>query len=155
MNHIIDIESAIEEPLPELPDFKAIENIVSHTLTRFKNKAEISIRIVSDQEIAILNNKYRNKNKPTNVLSFPIELPAGIISELEYEPLGDIIIAYNIVKKEAIAQHKPFMHHFTHMLVHGTLHLLGFDHEDDIDAEKMEQEEIKIMQELNIPDPYN
>jgi len=152
LSFIIDIQVALDEPEPELPDNDYIKNILETTLKKFKKTAECCVRIVSNTEIITLNKRYRQKDKPTNVLSFPAELPEGL--ELDHELLGDIVIASNVVKQEAIEQSKSYKAHFTHMLVHGALHLLGFDHIKDQDAKIMEQQEINIMQELDFASPY-
>ena len=112
--------------------------------------AELSIRIVDSDEIQRLNKTYRDKNKPTNVLSFPVELPDVV----ELPLLGDIIVCADIVESEAKAQHKPLVHHWAHMIIHGTLHLLGYDHIEDNDAAIMEGLEIKLLQSIGIPSPY-
>lgn len=116
---------------------------------------ELTVTLTDDAAIKILNRDYRDKDKATNVLSFPMwdtmsEIPpnAGAI------PLGDIIIAFETIKREAIEQHKTLPDHFTHMLIHGFLHLLGYDHMNDKDAKSMESLEIKILKELSIANPY-
>lgn len=152
LSFIIDIQVALDAPEPELPDSQTIISWLSHTLAKFYKQAELSIRIVDNCEIQELNHRYRNKDKPTNVLAFPVELPPGI--KLEYELLGDIVIASAVVKQEAIQQQKSYNAHFAHMLIHGTLHLLGFDHDTDAKAAEMEQHEINILHELNFANPY-
>lgn len=152
LSFIIDIQVALDTPEPELPEDKTIESWLSHTLAKFRKQAEVSVRIVNNEEIQTLNNRYRNKNKPTNVLAFPVELPPGIV--LEHELLGDIIIASDVVKEEAKQQQKSYRAHFAHMLVHGTLHLLGFDHNNDQEASEMEEHEINILKELEFANPY-
>jgi probable rRNA maturation factor len=121
-------------------------------LQKFKKKAEVTIRIVNKNEIAKLNEAYRNKNYPTNVLSFPLEVKQNI--PMKFPLLGDIVVCANVVSEEAKQQGKPIKSHWAHMIVHGTLHLLGFDHEIDEDAEKMETLEIAILQQLKIANPY-
>jgi probable rRNA maturation factor len=109
--------------------------------------AEITLRIVNEEEGRMLNRTYRGKDYATNVLSFP----------LADEPLlmGDIILCAPVVKKEARAQHKPLQAHFAHLTIHGTLHLQGFEHESDPQAEFMEAMETQILQRLGYPDPYH
>ncbi|SRR5579883_2185883 len=114
--------------------------------------AELTIRIVDKDEITTLNTTYRHKNKPTNVLSFPFETPADV--EIEVPLLGDIIICAEVIQEEARDQKKTLDAHWAHMVVHGTLHLLGYDHEKEDDAEKMEQEEIIILKKLGFVNPY-
>lgn len=116
---------------------------------------EVTVTLTNDKSIKVLNRDYREKDKPTNVLSFPMwdnmsEIPngAGAI------PLGDIIIAFETIKREAIEQEKTLADHFTHMLIHGFLHLLGYDHMNETDATAMESLEIKILKKLSISNPY-
>jgi probable rRNA maturation factor len=122
-------------------------------LKRRANAAELSIALVSDAAIRKLNAAYRRKDKPTNVLSFPaggndgLRGPAALI-------LGDVVIAYGTVAKEAKAAGKSLKDHLSHMVVHGVLHLLGYDHEVASDAKTMERLETKILSELGIEDPY-
>ncbi|OZB41718.1 MAG: rRNA maturation RNase YbeY, partial [Alishewanella sp. 34-51-39] len=97
-----------------------------------------------------LNLQYRGKDKATNVLSFPFQCPPGI----ELPLLGDLVICAGVVRAEAAEQNKPLAAHWAHMVVHGCLHLLGFDHINDADAEQMEAEEIQILQQLGISNPY-
>ena len=111
---------------------------------------EIVIRIVDERESACLNERYRNKNGPTNILSFPFEVPEGMDLNL----LGDLVICAPVVEKEAIAQHKNKLNHWAHLVVHGVLHLLGYDHINNRDAEGMEAKEIEILKKLNITNPY-
>jgi len=112
---------------------------------------EISIRINDLDEMTTLNATYRQKQGPTNVLSFPSQLPEVVESEL----LGDIVICAPVVTREAQEQHKSSESHWAHMTVHGVLHLLGFDHIDDDEAEIMEQLEIAILAQLEYPNPYD
>jgi len=121
-------------------------------LTKKMPSAEITIRIVDKDEMTELNSTYRQKNKPTNVLSFPFDMP----EELEEDTplLGDIVICAAVIAEEAIAQEKSAEAHWAHMVVHGILHLLGYDHEQDQDAEVMEAEEIKILHSLGFNNPY-
>ena len=116
---------------------------------------ECTVTLSHDAKIQILNKHYRSKDKPTNVLSFPMfDRLSDIPSDAGYIPLGDIIIAFETIKREAIEQNKTLTDHFTHMLVHGFLHLLGYDHMNDKDAKSMESLEIKILKKLGINNPY-
>ena len=115
---------------------------------------ELSIRIVTSDEITELNHSYRHKNNPTNVLSFPFELPPGMPVDELPNILGDIAICAEVVAREADQQHKSITAHWAHMVVHGTLHLLGYDHQNDTDAAQMEALEIHILQQLDFPNPY-
>ncbi len=112
---------------------------------------ELTIRLVTVEESQQLNFDYRGKDKPTNVLSFPFEAPAHI----ELPLLGDLVICINVVEDEARAQHKTVEAHWAHMVVHGCLHLLGFDHIKDDEAEEMENLERQIMAQLGFADPYH
>jgi len=112
--------------------------------------AEIVIRMVDKEESAELNRQYRNKPGPTNVLSFPFEPPPGISTDI----LGDLAICAPIVEQEAEEQGKSLMAHWAHMVVHGVLHLQGYDHIDEDEAVIMESEEIAIMNRLGFPNPY-
>lgn len=106
---------------------------------------EVSVVLTDDAHIQILNQQYRNQDKPTNVLSFPQD-EGGL--------LGDIILAYETIAREAVEQNKVFDDHLKHMLVHGCLHLLGFDHETDDEAEEMEALEVLILDGLGVKNPY-
>lgn len=116
------------------------------------SKTDVTIRIVETDEMTELNSAYRRKAGPTNVLSFPAELPVEVADE--YPILGDIIICAEVVNREAVEQHKTPQSHWAHMVVHGIFHLLGYDHEKDDEAEIMEQLEIEVMQELGFANPY-
>jgi probable rRNA maturation factor len=112
---------------------------------------DVSLLFANDDSVQILNRDWRGKNKPTNVLSFPgpdEKQPDGS------EHFGDIALAYETVAREAHEEGKPLNHHITHLLVHGFLHLAGYDHETDDEAEEMEQLERDILARLAIPDPY-
>lgn len=111
---------------------------------------EVTVRLVDNEEISELNQEYRGKNAPTNVLSFPCDW------DLPEEPrlLGDIVIAVQVVNQEAKAQQKKMEAHWAHIVIHGLLHLLGYDHIDEAQAEEMETLEKKILEQLGFPDPY-
>jgi probable rRNA maturation factor len=114
----------------------------------------MTIRLVDELEITRLNRDFRHRDKPTNVLSFPFETPPGI-PEGEMAPeLGDVIICAPVVAREAQAQGKSLEGHWAHMVTHGTLHLLGFDHISEPEAQEMETLETQILAKLNYPDPY-
>jgi len=116
-----------------------------------RTKAELTIRIVDAAESQALNRDYRQQDRPTNVLSFPFEAPPGVISDL----LGDLVICAPVVAQEALEQEKPLAAHWAHMVVHGILHLLGYDHEADEEAERMEALEIERLALLGIENPYS
>lgn len=109
----------------------------------------VSVLLCGDRDIQDLNHRWRNQNKPTNVLSFPAGGP-----DTPDAPLGDIALAWETIEREARGEGKGIDNHVTHLAVHGVLHLLGFDHETDEDAAAMEDEERRILQTLGVPDPY-
>ncbi|MCB1650967.1 MAG: rRNA maturation RNase YbeY [Alphaproteobacteria bacterium] len=115
---------------------------------------EISLLLTDDAHVQALNRDYRGKDKPTNVLSFPQFTPEELQNEKDFVPLGDIIIAYETIEREAKEQGKSLEDHTTHMLIHSLLHLLGHDHIEDKDAQKMEALEISILQKIGIKNPY-
>ena len=120
---------------------------------KFRN-TEITIRIVNIKEMTDLNTTYRGKKGPTNVLSFPFEMPDVAISKNEPHTLGDIIICRDVVNREAKEQNKKEKAHWAHMIIHGTLHLQGYDHVDEKDAVIMEKKEIRILKSLGFLNPY-
>lgn len=116
---------------------------------------ELTIRIVSPEESQGLNRDYRDKDKPTNVLSFEFEQPEGLAEIGESIPyLGDLVVCAEVVEQEAIQQNKSLESHWAHMIVHGTLHLQGYDHIEEDEALEMEALEIKIMADLGYANPY-
>ena len=117
---------------------------------RRRKSVELAIRIVDADEGRTLNRDYRGKDYATNVLSFPVELPPGVASPL----LGDLAICAPVVAREAREQGKALRDHYAHLTVHGVLHLLGFDHQEDADAARMEKLETGILAKLGVPDPY-
>jgi probable rRNA maturation factor len=118
-------------------------------------EAELAVMLTDDSGIRTLNKNWRGIDKPTNVLSFPALQPEGARKPGDAPPmLGDIAIAYETMRKEADEEDKPFEHHLSHLAVHGFLHLIGYDHENDADAEAMESLETEILSQLGIPDPY-
>lgn len=149
MNTTLDLQIATEDE-QQLPTELQITTWLNAVVKRFQDSAEVTVRIVDNEESQQLNNDYRGKNKPTNVLSFPFEVPEGI----ELDLLGDLIICKQVVEHEAQMQQKPLSAHWAHMVIHGTLHLLGYDHIIDEEAEEMEALETEIMLELEFEDPY-
>ena len=145
--HIDLINNSNSKQLPGLSD---LELWATAAVGQQREEAEISLLIVDEAEGAELNQQWRNKNGPTNVLSFPSDLPA----ELGLPLLGDLVICAPVVAKEALEQKKSLSSHWAHMVVHGTLHLLGFDHIDDDQAEEMESLEADILARIGYPDPY-
>ena len=134
----------------------AVDSAMSATLAEIGAKSdtatELSIVFTDDNHIQALNAEWRSKDKPTNVLSFPAfpMVRGGKLPPM----LGDVILAAETVAREAALEEKPLMHHITHLLVHGLLHLLAYDHETDAEAEEMEAVERRALARLAIPDPY-
>ena len=143
---------------PELVLKRAYLKKVVETTLRYidtQSDCEIGIACVDNDESHKLNLQYRGKDKPTNVLSFPSDLPDEMAQILDTFPIGDLVISIPVVLQEAIEQNKAPIEHFTHMLVHGTLHLMGYEHEtSDEDAEEMEALEIEILAKLGFENPY-
>ncbi|MDN2481773.1 rRNA maturation RNase YbeY [Vibrio astriarenae] len=149
MSIALDLQLAVEDE-STLPTQLQFQQWLEAAITLFQPQAEVTVRIVDEQESHQLNHEYRGKDKPTNVLSFPFETPPGI----ELDLLGDLIICRQVVEREAQEQNKPLHAHWAHMVVHGSLHLLGYDHIEDDEAEEMESLETEIMQKLGFEDPY-
>lgn len=127
-----------------------LNNIGHDNIERGDGSVSLSVRVVEENEIADLNQRYRMKAGPTNVLSFPFEDPPGV----ESDELGDVIICGPVVQREAAEQGKNETAHWAHMVVHGVLHLCGYDHIDDADADVMESKETSILTGLGFPAPY-
>ncbi|QFI53785.1 rRNA maturation RNase YbeY [Aeromonas simiae] len=149
MSVMLDLQLACanEQGLPGEADF---QRWLDGAVLGFQQEAEVTVRLVDEAESHELNLTYRGKDKPTNVLSFPFEAPPGLALPL----LGDLVICRQVVEQEANEQGKPLEAHWAHMVVHGSLHLLGYDHIEDDEAEEMEQLERDIMRELGYADPY-
>lgn len=147
MTVTVDLQIAFDGVVPDVEQFQQWAELA---LAEVTEDCELSIRLVGEQESADLNSTYRGKTGPTNVLSFPFD------SSIPIEPslLGDLIICVPVVEKEAKQQNKIVRHHWTHMVVHGCLHLLGYDHIETKEAEQMEALEVTILQSLKIDDPY-
>ena len=147
----MDVDLDIQREVDGLPKDQELVKWVKEVLTLEQHgDTELTIRFVSEEESAELNNQYRNKHNSTNILSFPFEMP----EEVELNLLGDLVVCSDIVKKEAAEQQKEELAHWAHMIVHGTLHLLGYDHLTDAEANVMEAKEIKILSQLGYSDPY-
>jgi probable rRNA maturation factor len=141
------------------PDAEAVIDRAIATAAEIVNadlgEAELAVMLTDDAGIRTLNSNWRGIDKPTNVLSFPALPPTGAGGPDDApRMLGDIAIAYETTRREADDEQKPFDHHLSHLAVHGFLHLIGYDHETDNDAEAMETLEAEILAQLGIPDPY-
>lgn len=151
LNLALDLQVALAQSQgAELPGQAALEQWVAAALEGQMAEAELTIRLVENDESAALNKQYRDRQGPTNVLSFPFEAPADVPLPL----LGDLIICVPLVASEAQEQGKSVRAHWAHLVVHGVLHLRGYDHIDDSDAREMEDLERKIMAYLGFDDPY-
>ena len=137
------------EPVEEPPSIDDLQNWVELAMCDGRD-AEISIRIVDEAESQALNRDYRGNDRPTNVLSFPMELP----EEFNMPMLGDLVICAPVVEREAREQHKSLREHWAHMVIHGMLHLQGYDHINDEQASEMEGLEISLLHQLGFANPY-
>ncbi|MGO1329255.1 MAG: rRNA maturation RNase YbeY [Idiomarina loihiensis] len=149
----LTLDYQLADGITNAPEENAVHNWVAATLDYLKkdDKAvELTVRIAASEEAQQLNNEFRNKDYATNVLSFPFNSPV----ELPVTLLGDLVICQSVVEREAEEQQKSAIDHWTHMVIHGTLHLLGYDHIEDDEAEEMEQIERNILASLGISDPY-
>ena len=143
---VVEVQRAVEGALPTDDELLRWATAA----WRGQGAAEIVIRLVNDDESQTLNSEYRGKDKPTNVLSFPFDVPPGV----PCDHLGDLVICAPVVQAEAEEQGKTPESHWAHMVVHGMLHLQGFDHMDEAEAGEMETIEKEILLRLGYPDPY-
>jgi probable rRNA maturation factor len=134
----------------DVPGLPQLQMWVDMALADIGHDNELVIRVVDEHESQALNEQYRHKQGPTNILSFPVEVPEGVALDL----LGDLVICAPVVTTEALEQQKALMDHWAHIVIHVVLHLLGYDHIDDADAELMESKEIAMLNKLNIDNPY-
>jgi probable rRNA maturation factor len=146
----LDVSVNYAVPRAGVPAATSFRRWVAAALNGRIREADLAIRIVDAKEGRALNRHYRGKDYATNVLSFPAELPEGVKLPL----LGDLVICAPVVAREAKEQRKPVAAHYAHLTVHGALHLLGWDHDNDKDAEAMEQLEREVLSGLGLPDPY-
>lgn len=149
MTDLVDIQLA--DGSAKTPDAQQIRDWVAAVFTALeRSPLALTLRIVGEEEMAKLNRRYRGLNQPTNVLSFPVEPLPGVCTDL----LGDIVVCGPVVNQEAAIQQKLPMGHWAHMVVHGVLHLFGYDHESDQEATAMETLEIFVLERLGFSDPY-
>jgi probable rRNA maturation factor len=148
----MDLTLEVQYTIPEdsLPSEAELQHWALAAVGDKKAQAELVIRLVDETESAALNQQYRNKSGPTNVLSFPFQAPPPVESNL----LGDLVICAPVVAQQAAEQQKTEQAHWAHMVVHGILHLLGYDHTQPAEAAAMEHMEIEILAQLGFSDPY-
>jgi len=159
----VGVQMAVENAMPQdVPDAGHIQTWVNAAVQQAEsdelmtNRAtQMTVRIVETNEMTELNQQYRQKTGPTNVLSFPFESPPGMPTDLMEPTLGDVVVCAAVVMREAAEQGKTLTAHWAHMIVHGTLHLLGYDHIQNNDAQTMESLEIIVLAELGYKDPYS
>lgn len=149
MNNNVTV--TIESEDEDVPESEFITSVVQQVLHSMDSaNAELNIQVVDDHAIRSLNQRYRNQDKPTNVLSFETQVHEWVESTF----IGDIVLCPAVIRNEAIEYHKSNQSRWAHMLIHGTLHLLGMSHDDKDQQNKMELKELKIMAELGYDDPY-
>ena len=146
----LELEVQVNSDDADIPTSHDVESWVEEVIGERREAAELTVRIVDEAESRALNERYRRQDKPTNVLSFPADLPGEVDTPL----LGDIVICAPVVAAEATANRRSARAHWAHLVVHGTLHLLGFDHQTENQAREMEAEETAILIRLGFPDPY-
>ncbi len=133
-----------------IPDQQQFQNWVDAVLTDESQHSEIVIRVIDEDEMIEYNEQYRHKSGPTNILSFPFEAPDSVESDL----LGDLLVCAPVIETESKQQKKTLENHWAHIIVHGVLHLIGYDHINDMDAEEMEALEVMILKTITINNPY-
>jgi len=149
VNRELDIQRIIDSEL--IPSDTEFQQWVEAALQDYSADAEVVIRIVDTQEISALNEQYRHKQGATNILSFPFEVPEGVEG---LNLLGDLVVCASVLEQEALKQGKELKNHWAHIIIHGILHLLGYDHIEEIEANEMESKEILILKQLKINNPY-
>ena len=150
----LDVTVTYAVPRTGVPSAVSFRKWVAAALHSRIREADLAVRIVGTKEARALNRHYRGKDYATNVLSFPAELPEGLPDGVKLPLLGDLVICAPVVAREAKEQKKSVTDHYAHLTVHGALHLLGWDHENEADAICMEQLEREILSSLGIEDPY-
>ena len=150
----LDVSVGYALPRAGVPAAVSFRKWVAAALAGRIREADLAIRLVDAKEGRALNRHYRGRDYATNVLSFPADLPEGLPEGVRLPLLGDLVLCAPVVAREAREQGKPLAAHYAHLTVHGTLHLLGWDHGNDVEAEAMEQLERGILAGLGIDDPY-
>lgn len=148
MTHLLDIQLASDAD--NIPSAALFQQWLNTALSELSVSVEVLIRIVDEPEMTELNQTYRHKTGATNILSFPFEAPAGVDLNL----LGDLVVCAPVLEREALAQNKSLEQHWAHIVIHGLFHLLGYDHNNEIEAEAMEALEVKALKKLHINNPY-
>lgn len=144
---MIEIEIEDERWSAAVPDAEALVREAAEAALAGERGSQVSVLLTNDETVRQLNDRFRSKDAPTNVLSFPaLENPEGF--------LGDIALAFGVCEREASEQGKTLAHHLQHLVAHGALHLVGYDHQTDAEAEAMEALEREILSGLGVPDPY-
>ncbi len=146
--NILEIQNESQSLL--IPEKKLFKYWLDAVLKNENQDSEIVIRVVDEDEMIQFNQRYRDKKGATNILSFPFEVPDGVESQL----LGDLLVCASVVEREAWQQNKKLEQHWAHLIIHGILHLLGYNHIDDVEAEEMEALEINILSTIGINNPY-
>ena len=155
MQVMIDLQNMTDsEQIPSAEDFESWVRTALELEGSQLEQPELTIRVVSAEESQQLNHDYRDKDKPTNILSFPFEAPEMLPKDALAELLGELVICETVMKAEALQQNKLESSHWAHLVVHGVLHLLGHDHMEPEQADAMESLEIAILKKLGIDDPY-
>jgi probable rRNA maturation factor len=148
----VDMQKRVRSWAPRRADIAAWTNAA---LGRRARNREVGVRVVGRGEIRKLNARYRGKDYPTNVLSFPASaFPAPPVQAEVAQPLGDLVICPHVLRTEAREQHKSLRAHWAHLVVHGALHLIGYDHERSADARRMERREVAVLRQLGFTNPY-
>ena len=153
MNPEIGVQYAVRDE--RTPPESAFRHWADAALSDREGPAAVTIRVVDEDESRTLNREYRDRDRPTNVLSFPFEAPPGVPAEETGHLLGDLVICAAVVEREAAEQGKSPAAHWAHMVVHGVLHLCGHDHQTEAEAEVMEARERAILERLGFGDPYD
>ena len=148
---MLELDLQIASDAGNLPSEAQFRTWCELALRQRSADSEMTIRLVDEAEGRELNHTYRQRDYATNVLSFPADVPVGL---LDIPLLGDLVICAPVVEREALEQNKPAHAHWAHMVIHGCLHLLGYDHIEDEEAEEMEALERELLAELGLPDPY-
>lgn len=148
-NRELDIQRIVDSA--DMPSDAELQQWIELALQDYSADAEVVIRIVDSEEITQLNQQYRQKQGATNILSFPLDLPEGVEG---IDLLGDLVVCASVLEEEAQQQNKKLKNHWAHIIIHGILHLLGYDHIEEMDANEMEAKEILMLQKLHINNPY-